>query len=176
MPGIWSPTRYFALHWQNLQNHTKTSGEYCETFSSFLGGRSSSKTTRPFTCANMILFLSSKQFPLPFMGGVRTKKIGRQSCATLKVPDIYCEKGVYTCVCLSYLLENPLAPKILISAGLFLRAFLRIYCIQSYVTWSTRQVGNCQEVRSSLDVCRAWDWHWQTHPAALNSLQRGDDP
>ena len=150
-------------------------GIFVKPFHLFWGADLVAKQKDPFTCANMILFLSTVPFALHGRSSNKIN-IGRQSCATLKVPDISCANGVFTCVCLSYLLEEPLAPKILISAGLFLRTFLRIHSIQSYVTRPTRQVGNCQEVRSSLDVCRAWDWHWQTRPAALNSLQRGDDP
>ena len=132
-------------------------GNICETFSSFLGGIPSTKTNS--RKHDLVPF--KKTVPFALHGRSSNKiNIGRQSCATLKVPDISCANGVFTCVCLSYLLEEPLAPKILISAGLFLRTFLRIHSIQSYVTRPTRQVGNCQEVRSSLDVCRAWDWHW----------------
>ena len=152
-------------------------GNICETFSSFLGGRSRSKTKGPLHLRKHDIVPFKKTVPFALHGRSSNKiNIGPQSCGTLKVPDISYENGVFTCVCLSYLPKEPLAPKILISAGLFLRTFLRIHSIQSYVTRPTRQVGNCQEIRSSLDVCRAWDWHWQTRPAALNSLQRGDDP
>ena len=68
-------------------------------FHLFWGADLVAKQKDPFTCANMILFLSSKQFPLPFMGGVRTKKNWTSKLCYAQSPRyLLWERGLHLCV------------------------------------------------------------------------------
>ena len=79
--------------------HQDIRGIFVKPFHLFWGADLVAKQKDPFTCANMILFLSSKQFPLPFMGGVRTKKNWTSKLCYAQSPRYFlCEWGFHLCL------------------------------------------------------------------------------